>query len=186
MKLVMFADANLALPRPHSGGVLVFMHEATGTVHVVGWFSRRQKLTVTATAASELVALHDVVHCWLGYAACGDIHGSPTATCYGDNLASLRIVERGYSDKVSFLGRALDLRIGFLSDLVELNLIRFEHVVSKRNLANILTKVLEKNQLQTERTMSCVVMLEPGMAARAAVTTAMRSTSWATSTAPNR
>ncbi len=173
MKLVMFSDANLALPRPHSGGVLVFMHEASGTVHVVGWFSRRQKLTVTATAASELVALHDVVHCWLGYAACGDIHGSPTATCYGDNLASLRIVERGYSDKVSFLGRALDLRIGFLSDLVELSLVRFEHVVSKRNLANILTKVLEKNQLQTERTMSCVVTLEPGMVARVAASAAM-------------
>ena len=65
---------------------------------------------------------------------------------YCDNSAVLHNIKRGYTEKLCFLQRAAQLRTSFLTDVNTQGLVDSKHVVTKENLADLLTKVLGPEQ----------------------------------------
>ena len=69
------------------------------------------------------------------------------ATHRTDNQAFLFNIKRGYTERMSFLTRALRLRTSFVHDLNDQDIINTVHVPTDENRADHLTKVLLRLKL---------------------------------------
>ena len=107
-------DAGLALPRSHSG-LFIFAESQSGSFCPLDWASRHQKLASTSSCASETIAAHE-----------GPMTAMPAAPPFADgkahhfsaNQSLLANIQRGYSERLAYLQRALRLRTSFIQDLV--------------------------------------------------------------------
>lgn len=138
LKLYVYSDASLSVPRSHSGTYIVAI-TSNGSKLPMDWISRSQKLASTSSAASETIAAHEAVMAALAQSVCyfdKKIY-HPT-----DNKALLHNIRRGCSEKLSYLQRALKLRSYFLHDVNQRGLVKSDYTNTKTQLADCFTKPL--------------------------------------------
>lgn len=131
-------DASLALPRSHSG-IFLFAASDKDTMIPLDWASKHQKIGSTSSCASETISAHE-----------GAMLALPTTSFFFkqsmelhcDNRALLHNINRGYSERLSYLQRALKLRTTFLHDCVRRGLIVPLFVPTDLDLADGMTKPL--------------------------------------------
>ena len=144
LQFKLYVDASLQAPRSYSASVLSIV-APDGYEIPVDWFSRRQKLGVSSSMMAELVAIAD------GVATFGSLQemfaGKPMLVL-SDSEAALRAIERGHSTTTATYTHAYRLRISVLRDLEDLNLLSFQHVGTKLNKADLLTKVFGRWEFQ--------------------------------------
>ena len=66
---------------------------------------------------------------------------------YTDNKSLLCNIERGYSERLAYLQRAMKLRTTFLTDCSHRKLIESQYVATDKNYADALTKPLNQQQV---------------------------------------
>ena len=147
--LTVDTDASLSLPRSQTG-VLIYIKTTSGALLPLDWCSRNQKLTVTSSCAAETVAAHEGITQVIPITPC---FANAPATHRTDNSALLHNIGRGYTERLCFLNRSLRLRTGMIHDINSQGIVRSQHVRTDDNLADHLTKVLQrlKHQAAVER-----------------------------------
>ena len=85
-----------------------------------------------------------------------------------DNMATIQAIKRGYSQKLAHLTKALALRISFLGDMVQQELIDLQFVPTDKNVADFMTKALQRVKLQEALKMAGLVRVTPVFHAKAA------------------
>ena len=138
------SDASLALPRSQTG-LLYYILTASGKIMVIDWASRSQKLAATSSCAAETVAGHEAIINAIPY--CEHVPGG-TIVHRTDNSAFLHNIKRGYTERLAYLQKALQLRTSFAYDVNQAGLVKSIHVPTNENKSDHLTKVLQRLKLK--------------------------------------
>ena len=144
MSIGVHTDASLQLPKSQSG-VFVFLFSQRGTRIPLMWRSSRQPLATISTLASETVAMHEGVQ----YAmAITELLRDRTMYVWTDHQFTITAGNRGWSAALAYLSRAIGLRFASIADLTELGALKIAYVESESNLADFMTKPLDKDALR--------------------------------------
>jgi hypothetical protein len=148
IRLQLYADANYAGDvgdRRSSHGVVTLL-----CGNVVGWLSKKQPNVATSSCESEYYALaaacQEASWCqaWLH-----DVLSSTdvriTTELLGDNQGAIALAR---SDGFHERTKHISVRYHFIKDIVRRNEIQLKWVRTNEQLADILTKVLGKNELR--------------------------------------
>ena len=130
-------DASLALPRSQTG-LMYYIKTPSGHIHVIDWASRSQKLAATSSCAAETVAGHEGIINAIPF--CQHVPGE-VVVHRTDNSAFLHNIKRGYTERLAYLQKALQLRTSFAYDVNQAGLVQSIHVPTNDNKADHLTNV---------------------------------------------
>ncbi|KAA8494477.1 Copia protein [Porphyridium purpureum] len=136
-----YVDSDLDPGRSTSGTALFLV--SGDTRHLVEWSSRRQRRVATSTAEAELVALHGAVQNALFPIALflEDVgRGWPRATIRCDNETALGAVMKGFSPGLLHASKTQKICLAWLHELYREALVTFDHVPTRGNMADPLTK----------------------------------------------
>ena len=148
--LRVYCDADLAgdplTCKSHTGILVVldFQGEAT---FPVSWCSKRQTAVARSTTEAELASANEAVfqECLPIKTILEEILKTTIETVvHEDNTATIQVIATGYSPKLRSMNRTHRISVAALSEAVERNLIKVEHIESKQQLADLLTKALNK------------------------------------------
>ena len=148
--LRVYCDADLAgdplTCKSHTGILVVldFQGEAT---FPVSWCSKRQTAVARSTTEAELASANEAVfqECLPIKTILEEILKTTIETVvHEDNTAAIQVIATGYSPKLRSMNRTHRISVAALSEAVERNLIKVEHIESKQQLADLLTKALNK------------------------------------------
>ena len=148
--LRVYCDADLAgdplTCKSHTGILVVldFQGEAT---FPVSWCSKRQTAVARSTTEAELASANEAVfqECLPIKTILEEILKTTIETVvHEDNTATIQVIAAGYSPKLRSMNRTHRISVAALSEAVERNLIKVEHIESKQQLADLLTKALNK------------------------------------------
>ena len=124
--------------------MLDFQGEAT---FPVSWCSKRQTAVARSTTEAELASANEAVfqECLPIKTILEEILKTTIETVvHEDNTATIQVIAAGYSPKLRSMNRTHRISVAALSEAVERNLIKVEHIESKQQLADLLTKALNK------------------------------------------
>jgi hypothetical protein len=119
----------------------------------ISWASKLQPTVAASTTEAEyMAAAHATKEAlWQKKLMLSFGQGSPEAPIqlYGDNQAALAIMKNPtYHQRA----KHIDIQHHFVRDRIQRGEVKFEHVESKLNAADMLTKAVSKVQLQKNRT----------------------------------
>ncbi|KAA8493355.1 Copia protein [Porphyridium purpureum] len=143
VNIVCYVDSDLDLGRSMSG-TIPFLSSGD-TRHLIEWSSRRQRRFATSTAESKLVALHSTKHSALFPAArfIENVHRRwPRATVCYDNEAALGAVAGAFSPALIRATKTQKTRLSWLHEPRCKELVAFDLVPTRVNVADPLTKAL--------------------------------------------
>jgi hypothetical protein len=146
---VLYTDASLHAPVSQSGYLLVW-ECPLGSEMPGAWRSVKQPISADSSGASELIAAH------LGVRDClTKVEDSLLMKV--DNSAVLRNSKRGGdSSSLSWLSKALRLRMELLHDLSQLGIVKAEYVNTLLMRADPLTKAITTGKIALARQHLCI------------------------------
>jgi len=152
---VLDTDADWEAPRSQSGFTFALQEadaSATGSLVLLHWGSKKQPFTAESAASAEATAAH------LGMRECLPLKASWPASAGAfilrvDNMQVVALARSGTSEKLEFLAKAANVRLGTLRDAVAQGWLLVVYVPTKLNRANFLTKPLGALDLDRERSL---------------------------------
>lgn len=136
-----YTDADHDANRSTSGHILFLKGE--NAQHLISWGSRRQRRVATSTAESELIALHSAIQGCVfpvGIYLEETQKQWPCITVYCDNQTAIKVAIRGFSDAMVHASKTQRICVKWLAELVKDVLIDIQHVPTRANLADMMTK----------------------------------------------
>ena len=143
--LTAYSDANWAEDRETRkslSGILCLVHGGA-----VVWTSRKQTRVSQSSTESEYYAVGDAIKelIWLKQLLMDiDIDTSRTTTLNCDNQSCIKLIT---NDKLSRRSKYFDTSYKFIKEAVENKIVELSYVPTEHNIADILTKPLNKNRL---------------------------------------
>jgi transposase InsO family protein len=117
----------------------------------VSWCSKLQNSVAKSTCEAEYVststAAQEAVHLRNVLKDLGQEQVEPT-TVYCDNRGAIQLANNTVTKTRS---KHIDIQIHFVRELVERNVVQFKYIPSKFNVADMFTKPLGRNKLETHR-----------------------------------
>jgi hypothetical protein len=154
MKITAFVDADFANDKSDRKSVTGWIVKLNGDI--VNWSSKKQSNVADSTCASELCATESCVKeiMWLQHLLREiGLHVEPQSIVHCDNQASLALSENGV---VSERTKHIDIKYHFITEQLNLDVIKLLWIKSEDQQADILTKALGKNQFIKFRDMLLV------------------------------
>ena len=150
-KLNVYCDADLAgdhlTCKSHSGIYVVLDFGDGESSFPLSWSSKRQTAVARSTTEAELASANEGVFqdgipikILLERVLGSEVR---TALCE-DNTACISVIQAGYSPKLRSMSRTHRISVAALSEAITTQVIDIEHVESKLQLADILTKALNR------------------------------------------
>ena len=136
-------------------GMFLVMQGQNGTFWPIHWYARRQKCVSRSTTEAETVALAEGAYedalpsMFLLDAILPSV--SIPLVVLEDNQAVIQVVEKGFSVKLRHLPRTQRLSIAALSEIYSQGQHFLRYVESAKQLADILTKALERQKFVAAR-----------------------------------
>lgn len=144
--LLGFADANFAgdLSTRRSTGGYVFMYQGAA----ISWRSKLQPIVTLSSTEAEYVALcsavQEVVYLRRLFASIGNLQREATVI-YEDNQSAIALAHRDRNMRTDRT-KHIDVRYHYIREQIAANTVKLLHVPTESQLADILTKDLEKTR----------------------------------------
>jgi hypothetical protein len=117
----------------------------------VSWCSKLQNSVAKSTCEAEYVAAssaaQEAVHLINILKDLGETQEEPT-TIYCDNRGAIQLANNTVTKTRS---KHIEIQIHFVRELVERNEVQFKYIPTKFNIADMFTKPLGRNKLETHR-----------------------------------
>ena len=149
-KLKLYCDADLAgdhLTCKSHSGIFVVIETEDGEIFPISWTSKRQSAVARSTTEAELASANECVFS----------DGIPIKTVLEllwkhpvdtllmeDNSSCITILQAGYSPKLRSMSRTHRISVAALSEAITAKLIALTHTSTKDQLADLLTKALNR------------------------------------------
>ena len=166
--LNMYCDADLAgdplTAKSHSGVFVCLLFE-TGECFPLSWSSKRQTAVARSTTEAELAAASEgVFQDGLPIQSLLEkIHGVEIQTfLFEDNTSCITVIQSGYSPKLRSMNKTHRISVAALAEAVERKLVVVKHVSTKEQLADLLTKALNRQTFLLLRSLVGVASLDHG------------------------
>eukprot|EP00435_Cladocopium_sp_Y103_P019517 s1470_g4.t1 len=149
-KLNIYCDADLAgdhLTCKSHSGIYVVLDFGDGSGFPLSWSSKRQTAVARSTTEAELASANEgifqdgiPIKILLERVLGSEVH----TALREDNTACISVIQAGYSPKLRSMSRTHRISVAALSEALTTKVIDIEHVESKLQLADILTKALNR------------------------------------------